>query len=1351
MAVLALALAGSAIGAAVGGTILGVSAATIGFVAGEVAGNLLFPQKQTSEGPRVGDLSVQSSTYGSAIPIIYGTMRVAGNVIFSTPKREVKNEQTSGGKGGPKITTTTYTYNVDMAIALCEGPIDGIRKMWLNGKLVYDASTGASITSSVASSIHAEGWKVYLGDEAQLPDPTIETTVGVGNVPGYRGMAYIVFDHLDCPNGQVPQLSFEIVASGTSGPSSITFEEVPAPDAPLFALASIVGNRVWQFVGDNGAQPVYSAGPGFFSSEGVRLFSTSDGGDAAPISVQGGSYAMFRSFAPGPSYETVLSIIVVDLDTGETSTPLQYIPGTSSNSLSPAFAAYDPISGDFCAITSAETDIRGMSITIFSTQALTDILMTPSTPMAFYNSVVYTCGTSAGETFLNSYDTSGALIDSVGAGEDCGFAGNLLVHASGSGVYVVQGASNPSTVDRKVWKITGGEWVLLCATAHYDNTADSAWTYWTNDFYGIFGPSVASGGNVTYTTVRYDCFDSDDVPVGDIIEAVCERAGLDVSQIDTSDCTDTVHGFAISQVAPARNTVDPIVRTFFVDAIETDGELKFQRRAGKTAIATIPYDDLGTNAGDQAIDPFPMARTQEAELPRSVALTYYNWASDYQPGTEMARRQVTSSVNDLTDQLPLATSPDQMATAAATLLYDAWALRTMRATSLPRSYAYLDVGDNVSVEYPRGTYTNKRLTKITDTGQLMQVEMVDSDPSVYSLTIPGATPANPQAGVEYIAPTKMVLLDIPILRDDDNNAGLYGAFAGLSTDWNGTVVFRADAAGVFSQAGSVTSAGSIGTALTALGDWTPNFVDETNTVDVQMVSGTLSSVTRDQMLDTDANACVIGSEVLQFRTATSLGGGQYRLSGLLRHQRGTEWATSVHAAGDRFVLLQTTGMLRFTMDVSEVGASRKYKAKSIGGTDETNSTFTNTATGLKPFSPVNPRRITDIQGNIGYQWDRRTRLAENWLAGTVPLGEDSEVYDVELLDVDDSVLYSDQVTAAQWFPPASAATLGQAYGAVGWAFQSYSNSVYAIAGNFSDTLANSKLVRFTPSGDVAASSDSLGQSITQTVTNGSDLYFTCVSYNTVGGLSGGFVKRFSLGDLSNPATYTAATAGDPSGIAFDGTNIWIAERFSGNVRKLDPITLSSLATFSIATGMEAMSYDGSSNFWIARQDSNEILKVSTAGALVSRFPCVFAPGDVLYHNGKVIVLGSSNVAVYTTAGVEVGRVAVNAGTLPQRLLVKYGATQVAVLSDFSSNAFRQSIFIINTADATLASVIPSPYTHINGLTGDASGNLYVTGTPTEGGGRSNLLAIGSLDASTFKVYQRSVQVGRGYPAELTLG
>jgi hypothetical protein len=360
MAVLALALAGSAIGAAaIGGTILGVSAATIGFAAGEVAGNLLFPQKQTSEGPRVGDLSVQASTYGSAIPIIYGTMRVAGNVIFSTDKREVKNEQTPAARAARRSprrrTPTTSTWRLRCA----KGPSTASARC---GSTASSSTTRATPRASrrrwPAASTRRAGRSISA-TKTQLPDPTIETTVGVGNVPGYRGMAYIVFDHLDCPNGQVPQLSFEIVASGTSGPSSITFEQVPAPDAPLFALASIVENRVWQFVGDNGAQPVYSAGPGFFSSEGVRLFSTSDGGDAG---AHFGARRLVRDVPlvrAGPVVRNRPQHHRRGSGHGRDEHTAQYIPGTSSNSLSPAFAAYDPISGDFCAITSAETDIRG--------------------------------------------------------------------------------------------------------------------------------------------------------------------------------------------------------------------------------------------------------------------------------------------------------------------------------------------------------------------------------------------------------------------------------------------------------------------------------------------------------------------------------------------------------------------------------------------------------------------------------------------------------------------------------------------------------------------------------------------------------------------------------------------------------------------------------------------------------------------------------------------------------------------------------------------------------------------------------------------------------------------------------
>jgi hypothetical protein len=369
MAVLALGLVGAGIGSAIGGTFLGVTAASWGLVAGQIAGNLLFPQHSSQEGSRLGDLSVQASTYGVPIPILFGTMRTTGNVIYCTGKREVPHEQEQGGKGGPQVTTTTYSYNVDIAIALCEGPIVGIRKIWSDGKLVFDASDTASVTSAVASNTNARGYKVYLGDEDQLPDPTLEATLGAGSVPGYRGMAYVVFDHLDCPNGNVPQLSFEIVASGSCASASTTFEQVTAPDSPNFALASIVENRVWQFVKNNGIQPVYSAGPGWHSSEGVRLFSTPTGGDHAPIPVQGGPYALFYSDAPGPSYETLRSQILVNLETGDTTIPLSFIPGTSGNALAPAFAAYDPLSGDFCAVngTNSLLDPRSASITIFST------------------------------------------------------------------------------------------------------------------------------------------------------------------------------------------------------------------------------------------------------------------------------------------------------------------------------------------------------------------------------------------------------------------------------------------------------------------------------------------------------------------------------------------------------------------------------------------------------------------------------------------------------------------------------------------------------------------------------------------------------------------------------------------------------------------------------------------------------------------------------------------------------------------------------------------------------------------------------------------------------------------------
>ena len=210
MAQLVLGVAGAAVGSFFG-------APQIGWLVGSTIGGILGQKKTHTEGPRLTDLSVQSSTYGGMVPILYGAMRVAGNVIFCTDKREVSTTTQNSGKGGSSSSSTTYSYNVDMAVGLCANQIAGIRKIWVNGKLKMDASADASIESQIASHLNASGVTVYYGTEGQMPDATMEATLGAGNVPAYRGTAYIMFTALDCPGGVIPQLTFEVCTTGTDG------------------------------------------------------------------------------------------------------------------------------------------------------------------------------------------------------------------------------------------------------------------------------------------------------------------------------------------------------------------------------------------------------------------------------------------------------------------------------------------------------------------------------------------------------------------------------------------------------------------------------------------------------------------------------------------------------------------------------------------------------------------------------------------------------------------------------------------------------------------------------------------------------------------------------------------------------------------------------------------------------------------------------------------------------------------------------------------------------------------------------------------------------------------------------
>jgi hypothetical protein len=163
----------------------------------------LFP----AEGPRLKDLKISASTYGAAIPGAFGYTRVAGNMIWAEPIKEHKRKKTAG-KGG---TYNEYKYTCTFAMALCEGPIQSVQRIWADNKLIYDMTGASQVKSDTKFQ-----YRTYTGTEEQLPDSAYVRLVGEANATAHRGLAYIVFQDMPLEDfgNRIPQIAAEVFASG---------------------------------------------------------------------------------------------------------------------------------------------------------------------------------------------------------------------------------------------------------------------------------------------------------------------------------------------------------------------------------------------------------------------------------------------------------------------------------------------------------------------------------------------------------------------------------------------------------------------------------------------------------------------------------------------------------------------------------------------------------------------------------------------------------------------------------------------------------------------------------------------------------------------------------------------------------------------------------------------------------------------------------------------------------------------------------------------------------------------------------------------------------------------------------
>lgn len=398
---------------------------------------------------------------------------------------------------------------------------------------------------------------------------------------------------------------------------------------------------------------------------------------------------------------------------------------------------------------------------------------------------------------------------------------------------------------------------------------------------------------------------------------------------------------------------------------------------------------------------------------REVTVNAFDPNNAYESAGQTAYLMTGDAEGGTSIDLPMTLTVDEARRCAERILYQEQVAREAASTVLPPYYSHYDPTTLAQVT-DEGVTHRLRFQKISGVlPGIVEVEAVRDNAEVYIQTqlsgqSSGGYPSSAQT-VQVPQATTLLLLDTVTLRDSDDSPLVYVAACPSSSDgsWSGCTVMRDKGSGYEAMA-SINTAAIIGTAATALANASALVWDNTNTVDIDlMTTDTLSSATEAEVL-AGANAALLGNEtdgweLIQYTTATQPDATNYpkrwRLSGLLRGRRGSDFATGLHGTDDHFVLLNTA-ILPLELDLAEKGIAENWKGVTLGQleADVTAQGFTWDAVNCKPLSVVQVAGSRDGSNNLTITFVRRTRIGGEWedLVES-PLSESIEAYEIDVM------------------------------------------------------------------------------------------------------------------------------------------------------------------------------------------------------------------------------------------------------------------------------------------------------------------------------------------------------------------
>jgi hypothetical protein len=965
-------VAGYALGGPIGGAIGGMIGGTIG---GAIDGPVRNQQAMIS------DLGALKIDYGSTIPRMHGRYRfpVVPN-IWSSTKRAIEHEEEVDSKGGPSAVNATYTYEQDW---WCLAPLNatGFARVWVNKKLIYSVLQGTD-DATIDASLNTAAW-VDIGfmDGAadQQPWSIYEAAVGAENAIAYRHRPSLWIEGLDLgASGQPPLIEVEFYTSGSgSAQSSGRFAGANSGVGlePLFPDDLIVeaGMALFLVVTHTGIGHTCTVGGG---SWGNQIVTETQSDSTARVRV-------FNRVADGTIGDAAMGIV---------------ISGTEE-AMWTIIAVEGPDDSFFPLNTRADGGLEGGGG--INPPGLT---MTGATNWLMFAIASVRIGNLP-------YYAGGGII-SIPAGYD---PISHLNYARGANSQVVTSVAykhvenmeseNPGGFGESG---SGGECAL------------------------VFGIEFAvAGGGITIDTV-----DLEDVARNEaLLEWTGETGALTDDDIDFTAFAGTeVTGIAFA--GSPREALAQLSDDYFL--LWACSDKLYGRRRGEDPVKTIPYDETGAGVGRSA-DPFTgLERGNDLEVALQVAYTSPNLLRDYEPGTESSDTLVGVSKEVRKFNSPSVFSPTEQKGRSQTINDDSRVAAHTGKISLDDRHVDLEPSDVVSVYDDEGNLYRLLLLRETYADGAREFDVRLDDP--HALQPVGVTTEIDDRAISVVTPpdSEMILMDAPALDDSSDYAGPLIAVSGEG-EWPGAKIVKSADDATFSGVATVISSSVTGAIVTPPVDWTGgNLFDRESVMRVRVI-GTLTSSTREAVLGSTTTNLIgivhptlFTIEAIQFVNADLVEEGIYDLSMLLRGRYGTEQNAHDHAVDHEVVLLNSSGKAKPASSTGEIGATRYYKPVTLGRAVDSvlSEAFVDNGVAKKPYAVAHLRSVDNGDGTHDLTWSRRSRLACRFmgpLGSSIPLGEDSESYAVDVVDGSDVVQSTQTVSAATATVTATAGWTARVY------------------------------------------------------------------------------------------------------------------------------------------------------------------------------------------------------------------------------------------------------------------------------------------------------------------------------------